>query len=306
MATYKLLSPKSFVTLLQTETNSRIIPIDATWYLPNLKRDGHEEFLTQERIPRALYFDIDGIKDRESPYPHMAPSLSTFNKAMSQLGVRRDDILVVYDRIGNFSAPRCAWTLALFGHPTIYLLNNFNVYKKEGYPLDTTTISKDSPYHETNYASDVDLSKQEIVPYDQMFQLVQNDALAKEYNVFDARALGRFEGKDPEPRPGLPSGHIKGAQPLPFTEVLDSNDKTYPEDEVKMNVKLQDAFRKLNNQFDPKKPTICMCGTGVTGAIIKNALEISGVPNVKLYDGSWTEWALKAGDDSSLIAKNRE
>ena len=38
--------------------------------------------------------------------------------------------------------------------------------------------------------------------------------------LVDARANGRFIGRDPEPRPGLPSGHIPGSLNVPFTEVV--------------------------------------------------------------------------------------
>lgn len=38
--------------------------------------------------------------------------------------------------------------------------------------------------------------------------------------VLDARSSGRFNGKEPEPREGLPSGHIPGSTNVPFTDVL--------------------------------------------------------------------------------------
>jgi 3-mercaptopyruvate sulfurtransferase SseA len=37
--------------------------------------------------------------------------------------------------------------------------------------------------------------------------------------VIDARPAGRFAGVDPEPRPGLPSGHMPGAKSVPFMQV---------------------------------------------------------------------------------------
>ena len=38
--------------------------------------------------------------------------------------------------------------------------------------------------------------------------------------VLDARAHPRFTGEAPEPRPGLPSGHIPGSKSLPFSELV--------------------------------------------------------------------------------------
>ncbi|QLL30977.1 hypothetical protein HG536_0A07920 [Torulaspora globosa] len=305
MALYKLISPKAFAELLQKETARRVIPVDSTWYLPAWNRDSKKEFLEAERIPNAVYFDIDAIKDTKSPYPHMAPDLPTFNNAMSQLGLRRDDILVVYDTIGNFSAPRCAWTLTMFGHEPVYLLNNYPIYKQAGYPLETTRKESFTPYSQTEYNSATNLCPENTVGYDEILELVKRNELSKKYNVFDARSLARFEGRAPEPRPGLPSGHIPGTQPLPYTEVLDPETKAYPSDPADMEAKLHAAFKRLNDTFDSTKPTIAMCGTGVSGCIIKKALELAGVKNVKLYDGSWTEWALRS-TDPQWLAKGRD
>lgn len=304
MALYKLITPKAFVELLRKETSRRVIPVDSTWYLPNLKRDGKQEFLEKERLADAVFFDIDKVIDSSSPYPHMVPDLATFNQSMSQLGIKKDDILVVYDTIGNFSAPRCAWTLTMFGHKPVYLLNNYILYKQEGYPVDQAKQTSCSPHEPTDYVSDVNLCPREVVSYEEMLQLVQKGELSKKYNVFDARALPRFEGKAPEPRPGLPSGHIPGSQPLPFFDVLDPTTKAFPQEPNEMKRKLEETFKNLNDNFDPAKPTIAMCGTGVTGCIIKKALEHSGIKDVRLYDGSWTEWAIRS--DPALLAKNRD
>ena len=68
----------------------RTIPISAEWFLPNDGRSGYEEFL-KLRIPGARFFDLDKIKDPDSPYPHMAPTSEVFSKAMKELGIQRED-----------------------------------------------------------------------------------------------------------------------------------------------------------------------------------------------------------------------
>ncbi|SCU82585.1 LADA_0C06502g1_1 [Lachancea dasiensis] len=302
MSLYKLISPKAFVELAKKETARRVIPIDSTWYMPNTGKNGKKEFMDIERIANAVYFDIDDIKDHNSQFPHMLPNLNTFNVKMSELGFLPSDILIVYDRIGNFSAPRCAWTLAVFGHQSVYLLNNFPAYKRQGFPLETsprTTLSTLTPSH---YESFQDLTSKDVVTYEELFKLVEAGDLQRKFNVFDARALPRFTGDAPEPRPGLASGHIPGSQPLPFTAVL--NDGLFEDDPERALQKLQNYFSEAKCTFDNSKPTIAMCGTGVTGVIIKTALERAGIHNVRLYDGSWTEWALRA--DSKYVAKGRE
>lgn len=66
----------------------------------------------QGHIPNARFFDLDKVADTSSPYPHMLPSPEIFKDAMSELGISRDDTVVVYDsaELGIFSGPRVAWT----------------------------------------------------------------------------------------------------------------------------------------------------------------------------------------------------
>lgn len=303
MSFFKIITPKAFVELAQRETSRRVIPVDSTWYLPNVGRDGKQEFLELDRIPKSVFFDIDAVKDVKSPYPHMVPDLSTFNHSMGELGLKRDDILVVYDRIGNFSAPRCAWTLAIFGHPSVYLLNNYNLYKKLGYPVENDKRTKWSELNPTEYKSDVDLASQRVVSYETMLQLVSSGELSKRFNVFDARPVGRFDGSAPEPRPGLSSGHIEGAQPLPFGALLDQDTGALPESPELMRARLDKALTELHDNYNPSLPTIAMCGTGVTACIVMAALEYSGIRDVRLYDGSWTEWVMRS--DPKMISKGR-
>lgn len=94
-------------------TAPRTIPVCASWFLPNdpQKRTGLQVF-KQGHIPNARFFDLDKVADTTSPYPHMLPSPQVFKDALSQLGIARDDTVVVYDtaELGIFSAPRVAWT----------------------------------------------------------------------------------------------------------------------------------------------------------------------------------------------------
>jgi thiosulfate/3-mercaptopyruvate sulfurtransferase len=99
----------------------------------------------------------------------------------------------------------------------------------------------------------------------------------------DARSAGRFKGTEPEPRPGLRSGHIPGSHSLPFTELLDPKSKTFlPADQI------AEKFRRAG--VDLTKPVVTSCGSGVTAAVLAFGLHLIGHNDVALYDGSWAEW----------------
>ena len=74
-----------------------------------------DEYQTK-RIPGSLFFDINGVATLGSGFPHMLPSAESFASAADALKVTADMTVVIYDRVGTFSAPRAWWTWKVFGH----------------------------------------------------------------------------------------------------------------------------------------------------------------------------------------------
>ncbi|KLJ09241.1 hypothetical protein EMPG_09940 [Blastomyces silverae] len=282
-------------------TSPRVIPLCATWFMPNdpARRTGIEAF-KKCRIPHARFFDIDAVKDHDSPYPHMLPTKEGFQEAMQSLGIRRDDQLVVYDseEVGLFSAPRVGWTLRVFGHSNVHILNNFKLWVQEGYPTESGDVG---PEERSNYQVG-DFAPEMVVHFAEIKEIAKDSGKegSEGIHILDARPEGRFTGRDSEPRPGLTSGHIPGSTSLPFSELLDPDTKALlPAPELR---KIFEA-----KGINPKEPTISSCGTGVTAAIIELALKEADdtVPeNRRIYDGSWTEWAQRVTEASGLIRKS--
>ena len=266
-------------------TAPKVVPVCAAWFMPNdpQKRTGLEAF-KNKRIPSARFFDIDEIKDSESEYPHMLPTCDAFAEAMSNLGIKKDDELVVYDteELGIFSAPRVAWTMRVYGHPKVHLLNNFRLWVKEDLPVETgpPEVPNITKYPVPSYNTDM------VVKYAEMKTIGYDYGKegAEEIQILDARSKGRFDGTEPEPRPGLSSGHMPGATSVPFQELLDPETKALLSSE-----ELRKIFEGKN--LDPKKPFITSCGTGVTAAVVEAALkeaQFGSEDDRRLYDGSWT------------------
>ncbi|PHH78331.1 hypothetical protein CDD82_3099 [Ophiocordyceps australis] len=279
-------------------TDPRVIPLCASWFLPNDGRTGIQVF-REQRIPKARFFDLDKVIDKRSPYPHMLPDAKRFAAAMSELGIHKDDVVVVYDtkELGIFSAPRVGWTLRVFGHPRVHLLNNFKLWVEQGLPTESGELySVDCcpypiPTMETGHVAAFEDVKEIASDH--------NKEGAEGVQIVDARSQGRFTGQAPEPREGLSSGHMPGSINIPYTAVLDEKTKAYPSPQ-----KLAEVFKSAG--LDPEKPIVTTCGTGVTACVVDAALDVAsfGSPETRrVYDGSWTEWAQRVGSTENLIRK---
>ncbi|KAK0648853.1 Rhodanese-like domain-containing protein [Cercophora newfieldiana] len=299
-----LVAPKELAEALKKAPPSpissepRVIPLCASWFLPNDPegRTGIEVF-REKRIPKARFFDLDKVIDKRSPYPHMLPSPKNFAESMSELGIRREDIVVVYDskELGIFSAPRVAWTLKVFGHPRVHILNNFRLWVEQEFPTESGNMWT----VECGMYPIPEMDEAKVASYEEVREVAldHNKEGAEGVQILDARSPGRWTGKDPEPRPGLSSGHMPGSINVPFDSVLDPVTKAFLPAE-----KLKEVFTKSG--VDPEKPIISSCGTGVTACVIETALEEAayGSPEKrKVYDGSWTEWAQRVQPSDSLI-----
>lgn len=185
-------------------TAPRIIPLSAAWFLPNdpQKRTGYPSFVAR-RIPRSRFFDIDRVKDADSPYPHMLPSPAAFAREMGQLGINRDDTVVVYDtaELGIFSAPRVAWTLRVFGHPDVHVLNNFRTWLDQGFPVEE---GEPTDYRRITDYPVPDLNGDMVAAFEEVKERVQEQGKegAEKVQILDARPEGRWKGTSEEPRKG--------------------------------------------------------------------------------------------------------
>ncbi|HLJ72801.1 MAG TPA: 3-mercaptopyruvate sulfurtransferase [Roseiarcus sp.] len=245
--------------------------IDASWHLPTAGRNGAEEF-RQGHIPGAVFFDIDTIADLSSGLPHMLPDEAAFAAAMGKLGLDENMTLVVYDSLGLFAAARVWWTLRAFGAGKVKILEGgLPKWIREGRPLEQGDAARPP---RTFHAR---LDPRAVASRADVGRALAGGAV----QVVDARSADRFEGRAPEPRPGVKSGHMPGAFNLPFVEIVDAG-------KLKSPPALAETFAA--HGLDLKRPMITTCGSGVTAAILALAAEEAGGKVVGLYDGSWAEW----------------
>jgi thiosulfate/3-mercaptopyruvate sulfurtransferase len=245
--------------------------VDAPFYMPGDPRTKRGEF-EKEHIPGSVLFDIDAIKDPANPLPHMLASPQAFARAVGELGIGVGDRIVVYDHVGLLSAGRVWWNFRVMGHKEVYVLDGgLPRWIAEGRPLASGPVTSVTQPFEARFHPEL------VRDIDQV-----KAALKAGVQVLDARARDRFQGTAPEPRPGLPSGHMPCAFNTPHGELIANG-------ALKSKAELEALFKGEGVDLD--KPIITSCGSGVSAAIIALALARLGRWDAPVYDGSWTEWA---------------
>jgi thiosulfate/3-mercaptopyruvate sulfurtransferase len=258
--------------------------VDASWYLPAQGRDARAEY-EAAHIPGAVFFDQDAVVDPDSTLPHALPNAKTFARHVGAMGISKDDEIVVYDGPGVFSAPRVWWMFRIMGASRVLLLDGgFDRWKMQGRPI-TAEPTRVAP---NVFHGELDASK--VASLEDVRRMLGSG----DGQVADARPAGRFEGRDPEPRPGIRGGHMPGAKSLPGS-MLSSGGSLLTAAELRR--------RFAEAGIDLSKPVVTSCGSGVTAAIVSLALETLGHRSHKLYDGSWSEWG---GRSDTPVVTGRE
>jgi thiosulfate/3-mercaptopyruvate sulfurtransferase len=260
---------------LLAQNNAAITLLDASYFLPTMGRDGRAEFET-EHIIGAQFFEIDTIKNEEDPLPHMMPDAAVFEKAMRDIGVDSKKQIVVYDNSPFLSSARAWWMLRYFGHLAVCVLDGgMAAWKAAG---GQTEAGNPKPV-QGNFQAGTPQQAGLI-----LFDALHADVTSgKADQIIDARAADRFKGVAPEPRAGLRAGHIPGSLNLPINSLLDSETG-----KLKPAETLQKLFDEAG--FDMGKPAVTTCGSGVTAAGLTLALAILGKTDIRLFDGSWSQW----------------
>lgn len=250
-----------------------LVVVDASFHLPTMNRDARAEF-EATRIPGARFFDVDAIKDAHSDLPHMIPDETGFERAMEALGISDTSVVVAYDVHGLFSAARAWWLLRLFNHYEVAVLDGgLKKWLAEGRATESGPAEAPRPGRFTATIAPARVRK---------LPQMRDISIDKTMQILDARPPGRFAGSEPEPRPGLPSGHIPGSINLPF-QALTRDDGT-----VKSPGALARLFAEAGVDLD--RPVVTTCGSGISACNLTFALHLLGHEDAAVYDGSWAEW----------------
>ncbi len=247
--------------------------VDASWYLPGSARDAAAEYRAGH-IPGAVFFDIDATSDQRSPLPHMLPTADDFASRMSSLGLHDSDTLVIYDGSGaNLSAGRVWWTFRTFGHEQVAVLDGgMKKWRAEERPIEQGPISLPPG----NFTARLDgRAVRDLAA-------IRANIEHRSEQLVDVRSRGRFEGVEPEPRPGLRAGHVPGSINLPYTELVSSDGTLLPPEALRR--------RLAEAGVDLTGPIVATCGSATSACALVLGLHLLGHTETAVYDGGWSEW----------------
>ena len=252
--------------------------IDCSWHMPQTKRNGLEEY-KKHHIQNAIFFDLDNNSKKDTDLPHMLVDADSWEKILSNMGISRNDEVVIYDNSDVISSCRCWFNFIYFGHdPQLVHVLNGGLKKWINEKKDVT--NKETNIQPSKYQS---YEKKELVKDK---KLIKENINENNFQIIDARSKDRFDGKVPEPREGLRSGNIKNSFCIPFNQCL-NKDKTFKNPEELRNV-FKTCLKNINEQN-----IVFSCGSGVTACVLALAYSLINDKYLPcIYDGSWAEYGL--------------
>lgn len=260
--------------------------VETDWVAENLNHpkvriiESDEDALLYEagHIPGAV--KVDWFTTLQDPVKRDFLNKDAFENLCSRLGINNDTTIVFYGDKSNWFACYAFWLFEYFGHENLRIMNGGRLkWEQERRPL-----TKEVPdYSKTEYkAHDPDESLRAY--REDIFTHIESQA-----PLVDVRSPQEFRGELLH-MPGYPQegamrgGHIPGAVNISWSQAVNQTDSTFKSAE-----ELQKLY--MDKQITPDKNIIAYCRIGErsshTWFVLKYLL---GYPNVKNYDGSWTEW----------------
>jgi thiosulfate/3-mercaptopyruvate sulfurtransferase len=253
---------------------------------PNVRIvESNEDILLYDKghIPGAI--KIDWVGDLNDPIIRDYLDADRFAKLLSGKGISKDTTVVFYGDKNNWWATYAFWVFQLLGHTNAKIMNGGRKkWEEEGRPM-TTEVPK---YPETDYPVPVRDDSKIRAFRDQVREHVNKGGA-----LVDVRSPGEYSGEllhmaDYPQEGAVRGGHIPGAKNIPWARAA-NDDGTF-----KSPADLSALYE--GQGITPDKDVVAYCRIGERSSHTWFVLTyLLGYPQVRNYDGSWTEWGNLVG-----------
>jgi thiosulfate/3-mercaptopyruvate sulfurtransferase len=241
--------------------------------------ESDEDVLLYEtgHIPGAV--KLDWHTELNDPVTRDYVDGAGFARLMAAKGIGRDTTLVLYGDRNNWWAAYALWVCTLFGHPDLRLLDGGRAkWIAEGRPLSTEVPRR--PH--TSYP---------VVERDDSAARAFRDQVLAHLGspLIDVRSNGEYTGEllhmpDYPQEGAVRGGHIPGARNIPWSRAA-AEDATFRGRKELADIYAGEAGLR------PDDDVVVYCRIGERSSHTWFVLHhLLGYPNVRNYDGSWTEW----------------
>ena len=226
-------------------------------------------------------------RDINDPVTRDIVSKSQFEQLMSRNGISPESEVVLYGDFNNWFAAFVFWIFKYYGHEKVRIMNG----GRKKWEIEKRPYTKEEPrVQETKYVSRPPNEGVRAYLFDVRRALEKKDSV-----LVDVRSPKEFSGEITAP-PEYPmehaqrGGHIPSAKNIPWATAVNDTDGTFK------------TVEELRKNYEPKgvtpdKDVICYCRIGERSShswfVLKYLL---GYPQVRNYDGSWTEWGNMIGN----------
>ena len=277
--------------------------VTTQWVADNLDKTGNVRLVESNEdvllystghIKNAVH--IDWVADLNDAIRRDYLDEAAFAELMSRSGIDNDTTVIFYGDKNNWWATYAFWVFKLFGHADCRVMDG----GRKKWIDEGRELTKEKPsFPSKNYKPTARTDYKIRAFRDQVLSHVQANQ-----PLVDVRSPQEFSGEllhmPGSPQEGaLRGGHIRGAKSVPWSRAV-AEDGTF-----KTAVDLRDIYEKEQG-LSPNNSVVAYCRIGERSSHTWFVLTyLLGYPNVRNYDGSWTEWGNLVGVPIENPSKKR-
>ena len=189
---------------------------------------------------------------------------------LTNVGIKKNSRVVFYDNISGMYAARGVWLLLYFSHENVCMLDGgFEKWKKDGYSIEVKSNPLKSSRFKGRPNSNILADADEV----------RRSLGSKNVMIVDARSREEYNGSEVR---GARRGHIPKAVNIDWSNNVKNN-----------SFKSKDKLARIYSKIPRNTQIITYCQGGYRAANTFLVLKMLGYKRVKMYLGSWGEWANK-------------